>query len=250
MRDVTGKVAWITGAGSGIGEATALALAGAGMHVVLSGRRKEALAAVAHTIEAAGGSAMIEPLDVADRDSVYRVAEHIAARFDRLDMLVNNAGLNIPKRSWQDLELDGWDQVINIDLNGAFYCIAATLPMMRRQKDGLVVNVASWAGKHVVKFAGPAYNAAKHAVVAMNASLNMEECGHGIRATAVCPAEVATPIMQKRPMPVSAEDLARMVQPDDVGELMLFLARLPASVCLNEVIISPTYNRIYIENLT
>ncbi|MFC3226356.1 SDR family oxidoreductase [Marinibaculum pumilum] len=249
MREIAGKVAWITGAGSGIGEAAALALAGAGMHVVLSGRRMEALGAVAQKIEAAGGTAMIEVLDVADRDAVYRVAERIAERFDRLDMLVNNAGINIPQRNWGDVTLDGWEEIVNINLNGAFYCIAAALPMMRRQQDGLVVTTASWAGKYVLKFAGPAYNATKHAVVAMSESLNKEECGNGIRATAVCPAEVATPIMDKRPVPVPAEDRAKMVQPEEMGELMLFLARLPETVCLNEVIISPTYNRIYIENL-
>ena len=129
MREIAGKVAWITGAGSGIGEAAALALAGAGMHVVLSGRRMEALGAVAQKIEAAGGRAMIEVLDVADRDAVYRVAERIAERFDRLDMLVNNAGINIPKRNWGDVTLDGWEEIVNINLNGAFYCIAAALPV-------------------------------------------------------------------------------------------------------------------------
>ncbi len=249
MREIAGKVVWITGAGTGIGEAAALALAGAGMHVVLSGRRKEALGAVAQKIEAGGGTAMIEPLDVTDRDAVYGVAERIAGRFGRLDMLVNNAGINLPKRNWSEVELDGWEQVVSINLNGAFYCIAAVLPMMRRQRDGLVINTASWAGKYVLKFAGPAYNASKHAVVAMSESLNKEECGNGIRATALCPAEVSTPIMDKRPVPVPAEDRAKMVQPEDMGDLMLFLARLPETVCLNEVIVSPTYNRIYIENL-
>jgi NADP-dependent 3-hydroxy acid dehydrogenase YdfG len=118
--------------------------------------------------------------------------------------------------------------------------------MMRAQKDGLIVNVSSWAGRFVGTMTGPAYSAAKFGVNAMTESLNMEECIHGIRATAVCPGEVATPILDKRPIPVSAEDKAKMVQADDCGELMLFLARMPAHVCLNEITISPTHNRMFV----
>ena len=93
---------------------------------------------------------------------------------------------------------------------------------------------------------GPAYSAAKFGLNAMTESINIEEGIHGIRATAVCPGEVATPILDKRPIPVSADDRAKMVQPNDCGELMLFLARLPAHVCINELMITPTWNRGYI----
>ena len=117
---------------------------------------------------------------------------------------------------------------------------------MRRQRDGLIVNVSSWAGTHVSSVTGPAYCAAKSGLNAMTESLNIEEGLHGIRATAVCPGEVATPILEKRPVPVTAADRARMVQPDDCGELMLFLARLPAHVCINDLTISPTWNRGYV----
>jgi len=246
MRDLTNKVAWITGAGTGIGEGTALAYARAGMRLVLSGRREAELAKVAAEVARLGGSARVAPLDVADKDAVLAVAASIQAQEGRCDVLVNSAGLNVRERNWKHLSTAGWDQVLRIDLDGTFYCCHAVLPMMRAQKDGLIVNVSSWAGRFVGTMTGPAYSAAKFGVNAMTESLNMEECIHGIRATAVCPGEVATPILDKRPIPVSAEDKAKMVQADDCGELMLFLARMPAHVCLNEITISPTHNRMFV----
>jgi NADP-dependent 3-hydroxy acid dehydrogenase YdfG len=246
MRDLKGKVAWITGAGSGIGAGTALAYAGMGMRLVLSGRREAELQQVAAQVVARGGSARVAVLDVADADAVQAVADSIAQQEGRLDVLVNSAGLNVRERNWKHLQRAGWDQVLRIDLDGTFYCCHAVLPMMRAQGDGLIINVSSWAGKHVSTMTGPAYSAAKFGVNAMTESLNIEEGIHGIRATAVCPGEVATPILDKRPIPVSAEDKARMVQADDCGELMLFLARMPVHVCLNEVTISPTWNRGYV----
>ena len=246
MRDLKDKVAWITGAGSGIGAATALALAGAGMRLVLSGRREQALQQVADQVAQAGGSARIAVLDVAEGDAVQAVADSIAASEGRLDMLVNSAGLNVRERNWKHLSRAGWDQVMRIDLDGTFYCCHAALPLLRRAGDGLIVNVSSWAGRHVSTLTGPAYSAAKFGVNAMTESLNIEECLHGVRATALCPGEVATPILDKRPVPVSAEQRARMVQAEDCGELMLFLARMPGHVCINDVTISPTWNRGYI----
>ena len=246
MRNLTGLVAWITGAGSGIGAGVALAYADAGMRLVLSGRREAELQQVAEQVRQRGGQARVAPLDVSDADAVQAVADSIGAQEGRLDVLVNSAGLNVRERNWTQLTRSGWDQVIRVDLDGAFYCCHAVLPMLRRQGDGLIVNISSWAGKHVSALTGPAYSAAKFGLNAMTESLNIEEGRHGIRATAVCPGEVATPILDKRPVPVSAEDKARMVQPVDCGELLLFLARLPAHVCINELVISPTANRLYL----
>lgn len=246
MRDVKGLVAWVTGAGSGIGEGSALAYAGAGMDLVLSGRRPQELEGVAAKARALGVKARVLALDVSDAAAVQRGAADIEAHEGRIDVLVNSAGINVPKRNWKHLAREGWDQVINIDLNGAFYCCHAVLPMMRRQKGGLIINISSWAGRHVSTLTGPAYSAAKFGLNAMTESINIEEGRHGIRATAVCPGEVATPILDKRPIPVSAEDRAKMVQANDCGDLMLFLARMPAHVCINDVTISPTWNRGYV----
>ena len=243
MRDLTGKIAWVTGAGTGIGEGGAVALADAGMHVVLSGRRVEKLEEVAARCQ---GRASIEPLDVADKDAVNAVAQRIIETHGRIDVMVASAGINVKERNWHNVSLEDWDSVIRIDLDGAFYCCKAVLPQMKEQGDGLIINISSWAGKHVSVLTGPAYTAAKHAMNAMNESLNMEAGMHGVRATAVCPGEVATPILDNRPIPVSQEDRDMMVQSEDCGDLIRFLAELPKHVCINDLTISPTWNRGYV----
>jgi NADP-dependent 3-hydroxy acid dehydrogenase YdfG len=243
VRDLTGKVAWITGAGTGIGEAGAIALAEAGMRVVLSGRREEMLNRVAAKI---GDLASIAVLDVANRDAVASVAGKIISEQGRIDVLVTSAGINIKQRNWHNVSLDDWDKVIRIDLDGAFYCVKAVLPQMIEQGDGLIINISSWAGRSVSMVTGPAYTAAKHAMNAMNESLNMEAGHHGVRACAICPGEVATPILDNRPIPVTDEDRAKMVQSEDCGDIIRFVAELPTHVCINELTVSPTWNRGYV----
>ena len=243
LRDLTGKVAWVTGAGTGIGEGGAVALAQAGMHVVLSGRRRDKLEAVAARCQ---GRASIAELDVADKQAVSGVVQGILDTHGRIDVLVASAGINVKSRNWHNVSLEDWDQVIRIDLDGAFYCCKAVLPTMKAQGDGLIINISSWAGKHVSIVTGPAYTAAKHAMNAMTESLNMEACTYGVRACAICPGEVATPILDNRPIPVDEEERARMVQSEDCGEVIRFLATLPEHVCINDLTISPTWNRGYV----
>ncbi|MGQ0577910.1 MAG: SDR family oxidoreductase [Betaproteobacteria bacterium] len=246
MMSLMGKVAWITGAGTGIGLGGAKALAEAGAVVVMSGRRKEVLALEAEKIRIMGGKAEIEALDVSDAKAVKKAAAAILRRYARVDILVNSAGLNVPNRYWKNQTIEGWREVIGINLDGSFYTTLAVLPSMRARKDGLIVNVSSWAGIFHPKLTGAAYNASKHAVTAMTETINMEECTNGIRACAICPAEVATPILDRRPVPPSQEDRARMLQPEDLGNTIRFIAQMPPHVCVNQVIISPTWNRMYI----
>ena len=247
MISLTGKVAWITGAGTGIGLAAAKALADAGATVVMSGRRKEVLALEAEKIRIKGGKSEVEALDVSDAKAVNKAAAAILSRHARLDILVNSAGLNTTNRYWKNQTIEGWREVIGINLDGSFYTIHAVLPAMRARKDGLIINVSSWAGIFHPKLTGAAYNGSKHAVTAMTETINMEECANGIRACAICPAEVATPILDRRPVPPSAEDRARMLQAVDLGNTIRFIAQMPPHVCVNQVIISPTWNRMYIE---
>jgi NADP-dependent 3-hydroxy acid dehydrogenase YdfG len=246
MGSLSDKVVWITGAGSGMGLSGAQQLAAAGASVVMSGRRTDVLEREAAGIRSAGGKAETQALDVSDAASAQRVADAILARHGKVDILVNSAGLNNPQRSWREQTVTGWDEVIRINLDGTFYCIRAVLPSMRARKDGLLINIASWAGRYTLAMAGAAYNGSKHAVVALTESLNMEECANGIRACALCPAEVATPILDRRPVPPSPEERARMLQADDVGKTIRWLAEQPAHVCVNEILISPTWNRMYI----
>ncbi|MBW2622981.1 MAG: SDR family oxidoreductase [Deltaproteobacteria bacterium] len=243
MEDLTGKVAWITGGGTGIGQAGAFALAGAGVKVILSGRRPEPLVETVRRIQDQGGQASAEPLDVTDAEAVQALAGRIQRQDRRIDFLVNSAGINIPDRSWERVSPEKWDEVIDIDLNGAFYCIHAVLPLMRQQHEGLIINISSMAGHVVSPLTGPAYSAAKHAMIALNTSVNVEEWRNGIRACVICPGEVDTPILEKRPIPVSDEDKATLLRPEDLGETILFAARMPAHACVNEIQINPTHRR-------
>lgn len=249
MGKLAGKLAWVTGAGSGIGEAAAIKLAEEGAALVLTGRRRAPLEDVAARIAAAGGTAEVQPADLMDPSQVKAVGAFIEERFGRLDILVNNAGLNITPRRWAVLTTEGVDELVRGNLNSAFYCVTVALPMMRAQRDGVLIHTASMAGRNISQLSGPGYTAAKHGVVAMSHSINMEECVNGIRSCVICPGEVATPILDKRPNPISAEERARMVQSEDVGDLVHYIACLPPHVVLNEVWITPTHNRSYVAAL-
>jgi len=250
MQSLKGKVAWITGGGSGIGLAGALELAKADAHVVISGRTAATNASALSELKKSG-SAEATLLDVSDKKAVAATAADIEKRHGRIDILVTSAGTNIsgPRRNFKTMSAEGWDEVVQINLNGLFYCCLAVLPGMRARKDGLIINISSWAGRYASSLTGPAYNATKRAVIAISESINMEECMNGIRATSILPGEVATPIMEKRPVPPSKEERARMAQPEDFGKAILFVATMPARSCVNELVIAPTWNRFYLGGL-
>jgi NADP-dependent 3-hydroxy acid dehydrogenase YdfG len=249
MPRLAGKIAWITGAGSGIGEAAALALADEGATVVLTSRRREPLERLAARIQQQGGEAHVQPADLMDSKAVQKIGEYIQHTFGRLDILVNNAGLNIRDRHWDKLTPEGVDELVNGNLTQALYCVTVALPFMRAQKDGVLIHTSSMAGRFIGGFSGPIYGAAKHGVVAMSHTINMEECVNGIRSTVFLPGEVATPILDKRPNPVGPEERARMVQPEDCGDLIRYIACLPKHVVMSEVMLAPTHNRTYVANL-
>ena len=239
-----GQIAWITGGGSGIGLAGAMALAQAGAHVVISGRNAATNTSALAALQTVG-SAQALLLDVADKHAVKAAAQHILDQHGRIDILVTSAGTNATQRNFDVVTPEAWDDVVAINLSGLFYCVHAVLPAMRQQQSGLIINVSSWAGLYASKLTGPAYNATKRAVLALTESINMEECTNGIRATSLLPGEVATPILDKRPVPPSAEQRELMVQPEDMGQAILFVAQMPERTCINELIISPTFNRFY-----
>lgn len=249
MRSIKGKIAWVTGAGTGIGEAAAVSLTAEGAIVVLTGRRPEPLEKVAATIKAKGGRAEIETGDLTKWASVERIATAIKGRHGRIDILVNNAGINVPNRTWARLDSTAIDTLIQGNLTSAAYCARAVLPIMREQGDGQLIHTSSMAGRFISPVSGPLYTAAKHGVVAMSHTLNLEECQNGIRSTVVCPGEVATPIMALRDPPELPETMARMVQPEDMGAVFVFLAQQPPHVCINEILVTPTHNRGYISQM-
>lgn len=249
MAKLSGKIAWVTGAGSGIGESAALMLAQEGAELVLTGRRREPLESVAARITAAGGRAHVQPGDLMVSSQVAAIGDWIKANLGRLDVMVANAGLNIQQRDWSNLTFEGVDQVIHGNLSSAFYSVITALPMMRAQKDGVIIVTASMAGRWISSLSGATYTAAKHGVVAMCHTVNMQECVNGIRCSAVLPGEVATPILDKRPVPITPEERAQMAQADDLGDLIRYIACLPKHVVINEVMMCPTWNRGYVANL-
>jgi len=243
-----GQVAWVTGGGSGIGLAGATELVKAGAHVLISGRTAATNASALANLQALG-SAEAVLLDVADKQAVKAVAQQLVATHGRIDILINSAGTNATQRNFDVLTTEAWDEVVAINLSGLFYCVHAVLPTMRHQQGGLIINVSSWAGLYASKLTGPAYNATKRAVLALTESINMEECSNGIRASSLLPGEVATPILNKRPVPPSQAQRERMVQAEDMGQAILFLAQMPPRTCINELVISPTHNRFYMGGL-
>jgi NADP-dependent 3-hydroxy acid dehydrogenase YdfG len=249
MGRLDGKIAWVTGAGSGIGEAVAERFGAEGATVVLTGRRKDRLEQVAERIRGQGGKAEVQAADLMKAAEVQRVADWINTSFGRLDVLVSNAGLNVQERDWKRLSPEGIDQLIQGNLSSAFYVARAVLPIMRAQGGGVMIHTASMAGRNVGVMSGAGYNAAKHGVVAMSHTINMEECVNGIRSTAFCPGEVNTEILKKRPNPLSQEDLDRMLQPEQCADLILYVATLPPGVTMNEVWLTPTWNRGYVAGL-
>ena len=246
---LSGKVAWVTGGGSGIGLAGATELARAGCRVVICGREAAKLDAAieaAQRLGAPAGAITALALDVADAAAVAAAARAIEAEFGRVDILVNSAGINFPKRYWCETDAATFDQVFAVNLNGATYCTLAVIKGMRARREGTVINVASFGGWHYEYITGPAYTASKAALMALTHSFNIEECVNGLRATSLCPGEVATPLLKKRPVQPSEADKARMLQEADLGRTIRFIAEMPAHVCINELVISPVWNRTYV----
>ena len=243
MAQFKDKVVWITGAGTGIGRAAALMFAAEGATVALMGRRANVLGAVLRELQRRGGQGEAVPLDVAERAAVQATAARLLEQWGRVDVLVNNAGVNIPERRLTNLSPENWDRVIEVNLTGAFNMVQAVLPAMRKQGGGLIVNVSSMAGKRASGLSGTAYTAAKHGMNGMNDGINAEEWRHGIRATVICPGEVNTEILDQRPIPVDPADRARLIDPADLAEAIRFVAALPARTTVTEMLVMPTHKR-------
>jgi len=233
-----GKVALVTGGGSGVGAAVAQQLAQAGAQVVVVGRRAEQLQAVCAAITS---GAQVRPIvaDVVDRAQVTALVKQIVSEFGRLDMLINNAGVNTPERRLEQLSDENWDYLMTVNATGAFNMIQAVLPQMRAQGAGLIINISSISGLRASTLAGAAYSASKHALNALSKVVGQEEEQHGIRSTIISPGDINTPLLDKRPVPVSAEQRTKILQPDDIAAAVLFVATLPAHVSVPELVIKP-----------
>ena len=201
-RSLKNKIAWITGAGSGIGQNSAVKLAELGMKVILSGRNIKSLQKTALKCRK---NSLIKSLDISDKQSVKKITNEIKNEFEHIDVLINCAGINIENRDWDNINENDWDKVIQTNISGLFYCCKSVLPLMKKRMDGLIINVSSWSGNHVSLLSGVSYTSSKHALNAMTETINMKYCNLGIRACSLCPGEVATPILDKRPKKLTPE---------------------------------------------
>jgi NADP-dependent 3-hydroxy acid dehydrogenase YdfG len=240
---LAGKVAIVTGASSGIGRATVYALAHEGARVAVVARSADVVAAIVAEINGGGGTALDCTADVADAAAVRGVAERVVGEWGRIDILVANAGVNTKQRNLHDMSEEQWGYVVGVNLTGVFNCAKAVLPTMRQQREGLIITVASMAGRHPGVMSGIAYGASKAGAVSVSHSINAEERVNGIRATTILPGEVATAILDQRPNPVSAEARAAMLQPEDVAAAVVFVATQPHRVTVDELWITPTVQR-------
>lgn len=233
------KTLVVTGAGSGIGQAVAQRFASEGWHVALVGRRDETLQQASSLFDAnARARSATFRCDVSRAADVDEMAAAVIERFGRVDVLVNSAGINVPKRSLRELSLEDWHRVIDTNLNGAYYCIRAFLPVMRVQRDGTIVNINSDVGKLARDLAGPAYVTSKFGMTGLTQQINAEERANGIRATSIFPRDVNTPLLDKRPQPPSADLRARMLQPADLAACVWLAATLPSHAIVDEIVLS------------
>jgi NADP-dependent 3-hydroxy acid dehydrogenase YdfG len=214
-----------------------------GWRVAVIGRRAEALQ---ETVKRAGsfGTQMLAcPCDIADLGAVEHTAKRILAEFKQVEVLVNAAGTNAPKRSLEVLSMEDYQAMINTNLNGAYYCVQAFLPQMRARKSGTIINIVSDAGKQASPKAGPAYVMSKFGMAGLNQAINAEERNNGIRACAIFPGDIDTPLLMKRPQPPAAEARKIMLQAEDVAACALLAINLPERAVIEELIVRPRASR-------
>jgi NADP-dependent 3-hydroxy acid dehydrogenase YdfG len=241
--NIAGKVVVITGASSGLGEAAARLLSAEGATVVLGARRAVRLKSLVDELTALGGKALARTTDVTDRDQVKRLVDRAVERFGRVDVMLNNAGL-MPQSLLASLKVDEWDQMIDVNIKGVLYGIAAALPHMQRQKSGHIVNVSSVAG-HKVGPGSVVYSATKHAVRALSEGLRMEVKPYNIRTTIISPGAVASELANTVTDPAVAGRIHKMyeeiaIPPDSFARAVVFAMSQPEDVDVNEILFRPT----------
>jgi NAD(P)-dependent dehydrogenase (short-subunit alcohol dehydrogenase family) len=239
MNTLSDKSILITGGGSGIGLAAARLFLAEGARVAIAGRDADKLRRAADSLSP-GDRLIHRPTDVTDPEQVRQLVEDVNRRFGRIDVLVNNAGLNIKERTLRELTPERWQRLLAGNLEGAFHCMQAVLPFMRERRDGLIINVNSISGKRANPLGGAGYIAAKFALRGLAMGVAAEEKPNGIRVSSIYPGEVDTPILEQRPSQVTEEHRRSMLKPEDVAAAVLFIAALPANASVPELVITPS----------
>jgi NADP-dependent 3-hydroxy acid dehydrogenase YdfG len=242
MSGIEGKVVAITGASSGIGEATALLLAERGAKLMLGARRTDRLAALAERIAAAGGAAAYAPTDVKRRNDLENLVKAACERNGKLDVLISNAGV-APISAFDALKVEDWEEMIDVNIKGVLYGIAAALPVFRRQGFGHFINIVSTAGLRIVPLQG-VYAATKNAVRTLTEALR-QEAGASLRVTGISPGfvrtELANSMTDARTLASMREQMEKIaIGPDAIARAIAFAIDQPADVDINEIVVRPT----------
>lgn len=234
-----GKTAVITGAGSGVGQSIALKLVEQDWRVAILGRRAEALQETVKLAGARGKQIVGVPCDIGDPKAVEQMGQKVLSEFKDVEVLVNAAGTNAPKRALEVLSLEDYQMMMNANLNGAYYCVQAFLPQMRTRGSGTIINIVSDAGKQASPKAGPAYVMSKFGMAGLTQAINAEERSRGVRACAIFPGDIDTPLLDKRPVVPDAAARARMMRAEDIADCALLCINLPSRVIVEEMIVRP-----------
>jgi NADP-dependent 3-hydroxy acid dehydrogenase YdfG len=241
-QNIEGKVVVITGASSGLGEATARLLSAQGASVVLGARRVDRLKSLADELTGSGGKALAVTTDVTSHDQVKRLVDTAVKTYGRIDVMINNAGL-MPLAPLERLKIDEWNRMIDVNLKGVLYGIAAALPYMKQQQAGHFINVSSVAG-HKVGPGFTVYAATKHAVRALSEGLRQEVKPYNIRTTIISPGAVATELPNSTSEPDAAEHIRKVyeiaIPADSFARAVAFAISQPEDVDVNEILFRPT----------
>ena len=234
------QVVLILGASSGIGRETAVLFAREGARVIASARRGDRLRSLQQQLAKEGFTLDIAAADASNAGEMEQLAERTRAQCGKIDVLVYVTGTNVPDRSMKRLNPRTWDMMLSVNLDGAYYITNAVLPAMREAGGGHLIYVSSISGL-VPDVSGAAYQAAKRGLLGLAHAIRVEEKENGIRTCVICPGLVDTEILEKRPVKPAPEVLAKALQPEDVAEAILAVAKFPPRVAVPEIQVLPTY---------
>jgi NAD(P)-dependent dehydrogenase (short-subunit alcohol dehydrogenase family) len=231
------KTAIITGAGSGVGRAIAIALAREQWKLTIVGRQQAPLEETARIAQSA--NILVAPCDLRNESKVMAMVQKARDRFGFVSNLIYAAGINVPRRSWSEVSTEDFRSILDTNLTGAFFCTRALIGEMRNNSSGTIVHIVSDAAKQASAKSGVAYCASKFGQAGLVQSINAEERSNGIRACAIFPGDIDTPLLNKRQSPPPAEARAKMLKPEDIAQCVLLALNLPDRAIVEEIVIRP-----------